>query len=181
MCLCVCVCEYILHTSIHTVYTHTHTMYIDRFNRLKKLKLNSLNTLHTTNTAIIKACIHTAALKTKELTFRPIPLRLALKKQTPQSHTFKGIKKSRKWNLWSWRLSSLWAFSGFFQHRQLKPSHKEQRESIWVVSEQPAFSCRAQTTCSALWTTHFRRLWTQIHTHVCAWALAWQWSLYLDQ
>lgn len=110
---------------------------------------------------------YTAALKTKELTCRPIPLRLALKKQTPQSHTFKGIKKSRKWNLWSWRLSSLWAFSGFFQHQQLKPSHKEQRESIWVVSEQPAFSCRAQTTCSAPWTTHFQRLWTQIHTRLC--------------
>lgn len=56
MCVCVFVCEYILHTSIHTVYAHT--MYIDRFNWLKKLKLNSLNTLHTTNTAIIKACIH---------------------------------------------------------------------------------------------------------------------------
>lgn len=41
---------------------------------------------------------HTGAFKTKELKRRPVPLRLAPKKQTPQSHTFKGIEKN-KWKV----------------------------------------------------------------------------------
>lgn len=38
----------------------------------------------------------TGAFKTKELNRRPVPVRLAPKKQTPQSHTFKGTDKKKK-------------------------------------------------------------------------------------
>lgn len=72
----------------------------------------------------------TGAFKTKELKRRPVPLRLAPKKQTPQSHTFKGTDKkkveSETFEVGGW--APLWAFGGFFSTRSSSP-HAKNKDS----------------------------------------------------